>query len=533
MERGTGEIGPAAAPGDRPWWQTWQAALLLVLLSAIPLVWPDIPPLTDLPGHMGRYRIQLDLADSPALQRFYSFDWALIGNLGVDLLVELLAPLTGLETAVKLVVVAIPPLTAAGFLWVAYEAHGKLPPTSLVALPLAYNFPFLYGFVNFALSMALAFLAFALWLRLGKSGRLRLRAILFVPIGLVVWLAHVFGWATLGLLVFVVELVGLRAGGRGLVAAPFGAALRCLPLFPPVLAMLAWRSGDVGGITGDWFLLRAKLGWIGMALRDRWMIFDLLSMAVPVALIVAGRGPTLRFHRPLAIAALALFAVYLLLPRILLGSAYADMRLAPYMIALGVIAVDLRAGVAARTARLFALAAVAFVAVRTGATTASMLIYDQTYRQELAALDRLPQGARLLSFVGRNCADTWRTERLEHLPSIALVTRQAFANDQWELPGAQLVRVNYPAAGDFARDPSQFVVPQGCLGTPWTPIDQALARFPRRAFDHVWLIRPPPHAPALLAGLRPVWRNRSSVLYRVEGSPASLDPGAGTTDRPH
>ena len=28
--------------------------------------------------------------------------------------------------------------------------------------------PFLFGFVNFALSMALAFLAFGLWLRLGR-----------------------------------------------------------------------------------------------------------------------------------------------------------------------------------------------------------------------------------------------------------------------------------------------------------------------------------------------------------------------------
>ena len=78
--------------------------LLLVLLSCIPLLWPDVPPLTDLPGHMGRYRVQLDLATSPDLQQYFGFDWQVIGNLGVDLLVEMLAPLIGLEAAVKLII---------------------------------------------------------------------------------------------------------------------------------------------------------------------------------------------------------------------------------------------------------------------------------------------------------------------------------------------------------------------------------------------------------------------------------------------
>ena len=66
--------------------------LALVLLSCVPLLWPDVPPLTDLPGHMGRYRVQLDLATSPDLQQYFGFDWQVIGNLGVDLLVEALAP---------------------------------------------------------------------------------------------------------------------------------------------------------------------------------------------------------------------------------------------------------------------------------------------------------------------------------------------------------------------------------------------------------------------------------------------------------
>ena len=40
--------------------------------------------------------------------------------------------------------------------------------------------------------MALALNAFALWIRLGRYGRIRLRAMLFVPVGGLVWLAPGF-----------------------------------------------------------------------------------------------------------------------------------------------------------------------------------------------------------------------------------------------------------------------------------------------------------------------------------------------------
>ncbi|MEA3017765.1 MAG: hypothetical protein QOI38_2487, partial [Sphingomonadales bacterium] len=144
------------------WWERRSTVALLVLLSALPLLWPDVPPLLDLPGHMGRYRVQLDGSTSPALQHYYSFEWRLIGNLGIDLLVMPLAAVFGLELAVKLIVITIPALTVAGLLWVAREVHGRIPPTALFAVPFAYNFPFLFGFVNYALSMALALLAFGL-----------------------------------------------------------------------------------------------------------------------------------------------------------------------------------------------------------------------------------------------------------------------------------------------------------------------------------------------------------------------------------
>ena len=125
---------------------------------------------------MGRYRVELDLGHSPWLQDYYGYHWAAIGNLGVDLLMMLLGPLIGLEPAVKLIVLAIPPLTVAGFLWVAREVHGRVPPTALFRDPLRLRPPVHVRLRQFrACRWRFAFLAFGLWLRLARLGPLRLR----------------------------------------------------------------------------------------------------------------------------------------------------------------------------------------------------------------------------------------------------------------------------------------------------------------------------------------------------------------------
>ena len=66
----------------------------MAVLAVVPLLWPDVPPLVDLPGHMGRYRVQQlwDTGQAPWFHDWYNFDWSLIGNLGVDLLYKVVDP---------------------------------------------------------------------------------------------------------------------------------------------------------------------------------------------------------------------------------------------------------------------------------------------------------------------------------------------------------------------------------------------------------------------------------------------------------
>jgi hypothetical protein len=511
-------IQPAAlpAPGPRPWWETRRFVLALVLLSTVPLLYPPIPPLVDLLGHMGRYRVQLDLDSSPWLRQYYSFHWAAIGNLGVDLLVMPLAPIFGLETAVKLIVIAIPALTVAGFLWVAREVHNRIPSTALFALPFAYSHPFMFGFVNFALSMALAFLAFGLWLRLGRKGKLKLRAILFVPISIVIFFCHTYGWGVLGLMCFSAEAVRQHDSRRNWFRAIVSAALQALVMALPLLIMIAWRSETHGGATRFWFEWDLKWNWIKYALRDQWRYFDLASLvAVAAVLMFALFSRRLTFSRNLLFSALVLLLGFVLIPKTVFGSTYADMRLFPYVAAVLLLAIRFKDRVHLPLARVLLVLGLAFFLVRLGGNTLSLAMTANRQTERLHALEHVPMGSAVASLVGTGCGFEWEMPRDSHLGAMVIVRRQGFSNDQWVMEGINLLDLKYKKAGIFGSDPSEMVEPDRCRVRGSWQVDHALRRFPRDAFDYLWLIHPPAFDPALVAGMRPVWRGRDSILYQV------------------
>jgi len=513
--------GHAPAPPPpvprRHWWESRLTVALAIVVAAIPLIYPAIPPLVDLFGHMGRYRVELDLAHSPSLQLYYDYHWAAIGNLGVDLLMMALGPLLGLEPAAKLIVLAIPPLTVAGFLWVAREVHGRVPPTAYFAIPFAFGHPFMFGFVNFALAMALAFLAFGLWLRLGRLGKLGLRGLLFVPISLVVFFTHTYGWGALGLLCFSAEAVRHHDRGIGWVRAGINAAMQASVMLLPLLVMILWRSEAHGGDTTDWFNWSAKLVWLKTALRDRWQWLDTASLvAVALVIMEALRNRNLSFSRNLAFSGLVLIAGFILLPRIIFGSAYADMRLVPYFIAVLVLAIRSRGeNLPLRLGHALAILAFAFVGLRIGANTLSLAMAATDQRAKLQAIEHMPEGARVASMVGLKCGTSWALPRNTHLGAMVIVRRNGFSNDQWLMEGFNLLELKYRAPGYFAADPSEIVRPAECGDRLHLTIDRALKALPRHAFDYLWLIDAPAHDPKGVAGMKAVWRGPGSILYRV------------------
>mgnify|MGYP003575162831 CR=1 FL=1 len=501
---------------QRQWWETRWFAALLILLSIVPLLYPQNAPFVDLLGHIGRYRVQLDGDTSPWLRQYYEYSWAPIGNLGVDGLVELLGPFLGLELAVKLIVMVIPALTVAGFLLVAREVHHRLPPTALFSLLFVYNHPLLFGFANFALSMALAFLAFGLWLRLARQQRFRLRAILFVPISFVLFFAHTFGWGTLGLLAFSAEAVREHDSGRGWFRSIFNAALHASVMALPVVAMLAWRYETSGDMTRAWFEWKLKWEWIYSAVRDRWRWFDIATVStIPLLVLFTLVSRRLAFSRNLAFSALVLAICFVILPWTVFGSAYADMRLAPYMIAIVPLAIRFRDETHLPTARAIAVVGLSLFVIRIAGVTWSMTIAALDQEAKLEALDHLPRGARVVSLVGRDCRRAWELPRNSHLPGLIMARREGFSNDQWQIDGINLMEVKYDA-GLFRKDPSQMVFPDWCGGKRRWTVNKALKAIPRDKFDYVWMVDIPAINPELTRDMTRVWQGHGSMLYRLD-----------------
>ncbi len=532
MFRSTPPITPPSG-----WWTSFWYIALLAIVSIIPLIYPTVPPLIDLMGHMGRYRVELADPASPLLTEYYSFRWALMGNLGVDLLIIPLSKIFGLELGVKLIVMSVPPLTVTGLLLVAREVHGRLPATAALAAPFAYCWPFQWGFINYVFAMALALNAFALWLRLARFGRIRLRAALFVPLGGLLWLAHGFAWGVLGLLAFAAEVVRMRdVEGRGYFESLWRGALHCLPLAPPMLLMILWRSGDVAGKTLDWFNWVAKYVYLISSLRAHWMEFDIWHVAGLVLLVLFGitslgwRQYGFRMRRTLGVATLVLIIAYILMPRIVIGSAYADMRLAPYVIAIGVIGIVPR--FTNRVAlNLVAAAALLIFGFRVYQTTIRFAAFGDFHESQLAALNRIERGSRVFALVNLPCLSRWESPRLEHLGAMAIVRRDAFVNGQWTMPGAQLLSIKYAPAKGYAEDPTQVMRPRHCRHPRARSIESSLALFPRHAFDYVWLINTPPiHWPGSDPTLRMIWNGGElGALYRIVGSATmAMDTPKGT-----
>ena len=494
---------------QRPW--LW---ILLCAAAALPLiVCRGLPPLTDLGGHLGRYAIQIDAGRSADLRQWYSFRWDLLPNLGVDLLMQWLAPIFGLEPALRMIVIAIPTIQVTGFLAVARVVHGRITPFALFALPLAYSYPFHFGFLNFTLSTGLAALALALWIALGERNRVGLRWLVFIPICATLWLCHLVGWAIFCIFAAANELAKARERGLSWRMAAMRVILPLSCVVTPWLVKMLWPGGGGGhGPTEELFEI-LKLGFPFMVLRDSWLVWDVGSALLLLGLIAWGwRSQRFGRHRGLALGVVFLTAIYVVIPGTILGSSWAAMRLVPTLMAMALIAVRPPAPSDRRLALVLVLGGLAFAGLRFAGNAASLMLYDKQFRNDLAVLDKLPRGVTLISLSVEPCDGTdlpWRRERRSHLGGYAISRLHAFSNDQWVIPGGQLLSVRNPAVGDFVTDMSQFAHYPECEDD-----ERALQHWVRnvpRSGQYLWIlydgiVRPIP-------GWSPVRTSPGSVLY--------------------
>ncbi|RNJ61400.1 MAG: hypothetical protein EDM03_16300 [Porphyrobacter sp. IPPAS B-1204] len=502
------------AAQDRGWLDTRLAFAMLCLAAIAPLLVVDFPPLVDLYGHLGRYAVQTDLHNRPGLQQYFSYEWTLIGNLGADLLVQLLHRWLGLETAVRCIVIVTQLLAATGVLLVSRELHGRITPFAIAALPLIYGLAFNYGFLNFSLSMALAMLAFVVWLRLHRRGNKLVPRVWLGLAGMAIWVCHAYGWAFLGLLCGSALLADAITGRQRPLAALGAILAECWPLLLPLVPMTLWRSGT-GGLSLMGWSLSFKLQGLASVFRHKWVILDTASLFVAISLIYwAIRSKSAAFDLRLGIAALVCLASFMVLPVQVFGSMYADIRLAPYILMTALLAVSPRK-LGAQMGRVLGLIALAFFAARMVTTGAAYLAHEKTVSEVLPTIDAIPQGSRVAFFVVVPCTEAWDLPVLSHVAGVALARRDVFANNHWQAAGVNPLIVHYPAAAPFERDPSQYVYAGECAQPVYPTLSKVLEQFPHPGFSHLWILGPLPDELVVPQGLEPVRHAGKGALYAV------------------
>src|SRR5262245_53234332 len=73
--------------------------VLLLAVSALPLLDAKVPPFSDYINHLARCYVILVDGHDPLLAQFYSIKWQLIPNLAMDLIVPPLAHIVDIYTA--------------------------------------------------------------------------------------------------------------------------------------------------------------------------------------------------------------------------------------------------------------------------------------------------------------------------------------------------------------------------------------------------------------------------------------------------
>jgi hypothetical protein len=500
------------------WTRKWFWVLILIVIS-VPFWMTDFPPLMDLPGHMARYHVMRELPTSPDLQRYYGFQWGLVGNMGVDLIVYSLKDFLSVERATWAVSLLTVLLTALSIPLLSKTIHGSVQATSLLALPFVYSHFFHWGFLNYALSVALALLALSLWISI-EVHRVLFRSLVFMIVGLFVWLCHSMGWAILALSIGVMELQK-SINTFGWRPWPVIRQTGCYvwPMSLPLLLMVFWRKDvtlEKTSFYTDQFVA-VKFGELAATLRAFNMPLDLLSILVIFLFLYwCIRERRSQFHAPLLWASIALLFAYAIMPSTIMTSAFADTRLVPVIYMLLLIALAVPAATRRFTLILSTVFLLLFVA-RMVTITQGWADAGRRVTQHLAALNFIGPGSAVLAVVVKKCSNHgWKINyEYPHLTDMSVVRRNAFVNSQWATSGAQLMTIYYNADSKYHTDPSQYAYVADCPPGRMPKVANTLADFPRDRFDYVWIVQREGNIIPATSDMQLLYSDQDTSLYRI------------------
>ena len=501
-----------------------------------PLALVDVPPLLDYPNHLARaYVLALGQHDA-FLSQIYAPHWAILPNLGMDLVLPPLLWIMPVHLAGRMLLGVSLLLPVIGAILCSNATFGRLPARSLAsywpiaACLVACNGLFLLGFINFQLGIGLALICAALWMA-RRERYPRSTAAIGAICGVALFFCHLMGLAFFLILLGAYEAerawVQHRPNGTRVLHRHAAALLTILAqrsawLLPvvaaPMLLYTLSAFADAGGPIA-WETPHDKLIRAAMPLLAYNLPLDLLSAGLLAGfLLTAARLHWLNVKPRSVIALGALGFLYAAAPFGLKGTGYIDARFAVMFGFL--LFAGIRPTLPRRAALPVALVVLALFGLRTGLVAAVWHAHDRDLAELRDAIAPIEPGSRvLLAQVDIKEATPGQrgipprqflsdgTRLNSHTAALVLIERHAFWTFLFADPNQQPIRLR-PPYRDIAN--ATLGIPDVRLLSAPAPIATDLATFPLEGrwsccYDYVLLLE---------AGARPDFTSNNLTLIR-------------------
>ena len=415
---------------------------------AMPLwsVWA--PAMPDYPAHLASFALieQGSFITAPRRRdgNIYHLHWAFVPNLASEVLVPLLARLTGLVAATKLF------LTAAIFLWVLGPGaihralYGRTGIAPLFGAFFAYNANFVWGFFNYYFAAGLSFAIFAGWIATQDRNSPGALAGFTLAVT-VLYFCHLFAAASLLLMLAGFELAqNLRLENARTARLLAARAARVALLYvPAALAFCPAQARAAPAMAALQFnLLETMLDRFESLIQyafdqSAYLLPALLFCGLGVALVLAQGAPASR-HVEHAGPAVCSARCWRRNGRWAAGRCICGCRRCSAPCCLP--PPNCRMG--HRCAPALAVIALALIGWNAWLLTQSWLGYDRQYREFQASLEEIPRGSRLLTVLDGNAIGDRSDQPYWHMAEFAIPERGVFTPLLFTTSGQHVVQWN-------------------------------------------------------------------------------------------
>jgi hypothetical protein len=312
----------------------WLVFAIAACVLVAPLFTIDVPPIVDYPNHLARLYITAHGSSDPWLSHMYKQQWAIIPNLGIDLLVPWTLSFLPLYLAGRIMLALTLLLPVIGTIAYHRALFGGSSFWPLSSFIVAYNLVFLLGFHNLLLSYGIALLSAVIFYKTMRGNAI-INTVITAACAIVTFFTHIVGLALLIAIIsvhkifYIVESwpnsrrVGRAAFVQGcgfgiIVLGPLG-----LYLASPLAAAPIGNSW-IGGIDKLKFLLAPVLNYCPA--------LDLMTMgSLIVVFIVCMTFGRITISRQVCVLAVALFIAYPYLPFETKTTTFVDVRFVAFL----------------------------------------------------------------------------------------------------------------------------------------------------------------------------------------------------------